>query len=60
MNDYKEMYLHLFREVTEIIEKLQLAQQKTEEIFMSSAATDSIIEICTYDKKPNTTKENGC
>ena len=34
-NTYKKAYLHLFNEVTDIIERLKEVQQETEEIFMS-------------------------
>ena len=34
MPDYKEMYLHLFRETTKAINALQQAQQATEEMFI--------------------------
>lgn len=33
---YKKAYLHLFNEVTDIIERLKEVQQETEEIFMSN------------------------
>lgn len=35
-NTYKKAYLHLFNEVTDIIERLKEVQQETEEIFMSN------------------------
>lgn len=35
MANYKEMYLSLFRDVTNAIELLQKAQVKTEEMFIS-------------------------
>lgn len=36
MPDYKEMYLHLFRRVTQTIEILQTVQRETEDIFVNS------------------------
>ena len=36
MNIYKKMYYELFNEVTDVIEKLQKAQQKCEELYISS------------------------
>ena len=36
MADYKHMYLKLFNEVTDIIEKLQNIQQQCEEIFIQT------------------------
>ena len=36
MDKYKEMYLHLFNEVTTVIEKLKEAQIKCEELFIES------------------------
>ena len=35
MEDYKEMYLKLFRKVTETIETLQIVQQQVEELYMA-------------------------
>ncbi len=36
MADYKTMYYLLFKEVTEVIEKLQKVQQKTEELYLAA------------------------
>ena len=36
MADYAEMYKHLFRSVIKAIEILQVAQQETEEIYLSA------------------------
>lgn len=36
MPDYQKMYYLLFNEVTDAITKLQLAQQKTEQLYMGS------------------------
>lgn len=33
--NYKELYLHLFRGITEEIERLQQLQQETEEMFLA-------------------------
>ncbi len=40
MENYKEAYLKLFNEVTDIIEKLKEAQISCEEIFLSQKQTD--------------------
>lgn len=39
MPDYQKMYHSLFNDVTDAIEKLQQAQQKTEEMYMDSKET---------------------
>ena len=39
MTDYKSMYLTLFQAMTDAIEILQLAQQTTEEMYISSDDT---------------------
>ncbi|MEA4895658.1 MAG: hypothetical protein VB064_10405 [Oscillospiraceae bacterium] len=39
MPDYQKMYHSLFNDVTDVISKLQQAQQKTEEMYMDSAET---------------------
>ncbi len=36
MADYKRMYYSLFNEVTDVIERLQLAQQRTENIYLQA------------------------
>lgn len=36
MADYKRMYYFLFNEVTDVIERLQLAQQRTENIYLQA------------------------
>jgi hypothetical protein len=35
MENYREMYGHLFNTITEVIDQLQAAQRETEEIFIS-------------------------
>ncbi len=42
VDKYKEMYLHLFNEVTTAIEILKEAQQKCEEIFISDESDKSL------------------
>lgn len=44
MPDYPAMYRTLFRSVTEAIELLQIAQQKTEEMFIASPPTTISLE----------------
>lgn len=39
MPDYQKMYHSLFNDVTDVITKLQQAQQKTEEMYMNSKET---------------------
>lgn len=39
MPDYQKMYHSLFNDVTEVITKLQQAQQKTEELYINSKET---------------------
>ncbi len=41
MSIYKKMYFELFNEVTDVIEKLQKAQQKCEEIYISCDDEDT-------------------
>lgn len=43
MADYRTMYLELFRATTQAIELLQKAQQKTEEIYVSTGDT---VQLC--------------
>ena len=40
MNIYKKMYFELFNEVTDVIEKLKLAQQKCEDLYISCEDDD--------------------
>ncbi len=40
MKEYKEMYLHLFNEVTTAIEILKEAQKKCEEMFINAEADE--------------------
>jgi len=39
MPDYQKMYHSLFNDVTDVVTKLQEAQQKTEEMYMDSKET---------------------
>ena len=55
MADYQEMYLTLFRAMTKSIEILQLAQQKTEELYLS-AEEPEIVPLILENDQPN--KEN--
>ena len=41
MDKYKEMYLHLFNEVTTAIEILKEAQKRCEEIYIESVENES-------------------
>lgn len=43
MPDYQKMYCTLFNEVTRIIEQLQEAQQKVEEIYINSDAENIVV-----------------
>ena len=36
MEDYKEMYLNLFNNITEIIEELKKVQAETEEMYVNA------------------------
>ena len=36
MPDYKELYLKLFNEITDVIEKLKEIQKKAEEIYIKA------------------------
>ena len=36
MGDYKEMYLNLFNNITEIIEELKKIQAETEEMYLNA------------------------
>lgn len=45
MMDYKKMYLALFNEVTDVIEQLQKAQQRTEEFYIN---TEDPIQLVKY------------
>ncbi len=45
MADYQKMYSTLFNEITDVIEKLKQAQQKTEDIYIEEGEKDSIIII---------------
>jgi len=36
MEDYKEMYLNLFNNITEIIEELKKIQAETEEMYLNA------------------------
>jgi len=51
MPDYKEMYLHLFREMTRAILILQKAQEQTEEMYIAedSVNNDSTAEVTDRD-----------
>lgn len=40
MANYREMYLSMYRTVTDAIEMLQEAQLKTEEMYISAPATN--------------------
>ena len=40
MSEYKKPYLHLFNQVSQIIEDLQKAQQKCEELFINGASVE--------------------
>lgn len=35
MDNYKEMYLKLFNQITDVINELETAQKKTEEMYIS-------------------------
>lgn len=52
MPNYKEMYLALFNQVSEVIEELQAIQQKTEEMYLSDEGAPTLIELT----QPNTGK----
>lgn len=56
MPNYQEMYVTLFRGVTAAINELQEAQQRTEEMYISSAPTNiRVIDTdSTKDDKPDT------
>lgn len=43
MPDYKKMYTTLFNEVTDAIERLQEAQQKTEELYLNAEESVHIL-----------------
>lgn len=43
MADYKKMYHVLFNALTDVIEQLQKAQEKTEEIYIET--TDEVAEL---------------
>jgi len=45
MADYQKMYSTLFNEITDVIEKLKQAQQKTEDIYIEEGEKDNIIII---------------
>ncbi len=53
MPDYKEMYLTLFRSITQAIALLQEAQRQTEEMYISAEAPD-IRVIHTLKQNTNT------
>ncbi len=53
MPDYKEMYLTLFRDTAKAISILQLAQQKTEEIYISDESSSEGIMILLNSNKTN-------
>lgn len=36
MNDYKDMYYHLFNKITDIIEKLQEVQREMENMYIET------------------------
>ena len=40
MKEYKEMYLHLFNEVTTAIEILKEAQKKCEEMYIEASSNE--------------------
>ncbi len=42
MDDYKEMYMKLFQQITETIQQLQAVQQEAEEIFLQQEPDESI------------------
>ena len=44
MADYKRMYLHLFGQVSEIIEKLQKAQAMCEDIYIETSEDEDETE----------------
>jgi hypothetical protein len=50
MPDYKEMYLKLFRSVTEAVIILQEAQRATEEMYISAEPPDLLV-LDTIHKK---------
>ncbi len=39
MTDYKRMYYSMFNEVTDVIERLKLAQQHCEDVYVQSEGT---------------------
>lgn len=51
MADYKKMYDSLFNDVTDAISLLQRAQQKTEELFISS--DEGVIVELKRDPEPD-------
>ena len=60
MPDYKEMYVTLYRGVTQAIDTLQQAQQRTEQLYMESE--DKPIEFKTLEgkkKKPGPSRDDG-
>lgn len=59
MTDYKEMYITLFNEITEVVEKLQLAQRKTEELYIKVTTPVFKIEEEEWLSKENPKKNNS-
>ncbi len=59
MPDFREMYVTLFRETTKAIDILQAAQQKTEEIYISSDPSDNL-RLLRPEEDEEDLKENPC
>ncbi|MEG2678275.1 MAG: hypothetical protein RR933_09145 [Oscillospiraceae bacterium] len=43
MADYKKMYTRLFNEVTDIVERLQRAQQITEDMYIAAKQEELVV-----------------
>jgi hypothetical protein len=56
MKEYKEMYLHLFNEVTTAIEILKEAQKKCEEMFINAEEDEKTDAFVSY---PSSTVSDG-
>lgn len=57
MDNYKEMYITLFKAITKTIFELQKAQQQTEEIFISDGSANLTILEQHKKAQRNQTKE---